>query len=84
MQSFTATQARQQIYKLVAQTESNHEPIQITGKHNNAVMLSQSDWDAIQETLYLMSVPGMADSIIEGMKADAKTCSTTLFEDDAE
>ena len=84
MQSYTATQARKDIYNIVLETERNHEPIQITGKQNNAVLLAESDWNAIQETLYLLSVPGMAESIIEGMDAAIDDCSEDLFDEDAQ
>ena len=80
MQTYTATQARKDIYNLVAQTELNHEPVQITGKQNNAILLSESDWNDIQETLYLMSVPGMSESIIKGMETPLDECDDTLFD----
>jgi len=63
------SQARANIYKLIDETAQTHEPILITGKRNNAVMISQEDWNAIAETLYLNSIPGMASSIQEAMKA---------------
>jgi antitoxin YefM len=82
MQTYTATQVRMNIYNLVAQTELNHEPLQITGKKNNAILIAESDWNAIQETLYLLSVPGMGESILEGMKTPLEDCSDTLFDDE--
>ena len=54
---------------------NNHEPIQITGKRNNAVLIAESDWKAIQETLYLNSIPGMAESLIEGAKTPLQDCA---------
>ncbi len=65
----TASQARANIYKLMDETAQTHQPIIITGKRNNVVMLSQEDWNAIAETLYLNSIPGMASSIKESMDA---------------
>lgn len=63
----TASQARSDIYNLIDETAQSHEPIIITGKRHNAVMVSQEDWRAIEETLYLTSIPNMAQSIIEAM-----------------
>jgi prevent-host-death family protein len=63
------SQARTNIYNLIDEIAQTHEPIIITGKRNNAVMLSQEDWNAIEETLYLNSIQGMASSIIEAMNA---------------
>jgi len=63
------SQARANIYKLIDETAQSHEPILITGKRNNAVMISQEDWNAIAETLYLNSIPEMATSITEAMNA---------------
>jgi len=67
MKTFSITEARKNIYKLVDHAADSHEPIQITGKRNNAVLVSEEDWRAIQETLYLASIPGMRKSILEGM-----------------
>ena len=76
MTTITATKARAQLYQLVDQ--SSHEPIQITGKRNNAVLVSEEDWRAIQETLHLLSIPGMRKSIIAGGEVPLKECSTKL------
>lgn len=65
----TASQARSDIYNLIDETAQSHEPIIITGKRHNAVMVSQEDWKAIEETLYLTSIPNMAQSIQEAMNA---------------
>ncbi|HEX9094379.1 MAG TPA: type II toxin-antitoxin system Phd/YefM family antitoxin [Coriobacteriia bacterium] len=67
MTTITATEARKLLYKLLDDVSDSHEPVQITGKRGNAVLVSQEDWDAVQETLYLVSVPGMRESILEGM-----------------
>ena len=63
------SQARANIYSLMDETSQTHEPILITGKRGNVVMLSQEDWNAIEETLYLNSIPGMTASIKEAMNA---------------
>ena len=65
----TVSQARTNIYKIMDETAQTHQPIMITGKRNNVVMLSEEDWNAIEETLYLNSIPGMATSIKEAMDA---------------
>jgi len=78
MTTLTASQARAQLYKLLDQTTSSHEPIQITGKRNNAILVSEEDWRAIQETLYLLSIPGMRESIRQGLKIPVKACASHL------
>lgn len=70
MAAISITTARNQLYKLVDSTAVSHEPIFITGKRNNAVLISAEDWQAIQETLYLLSVPGMRESLIECKETD--------------
>ncbi len=65
----TVSQARSNIYKIMDETAQTHQPIMITGKRNNVVMLSEEDWNAIEETLYLNAIPGMASSIKEAMEA---------------
>ena len=66
----SVSQVRKDIYNVMDETAQTHEPILITGKRNNVVMLSQEDWNAIEETLYLNSIPNMASSIQESMSAD--------------
>jgi len=68
MKTLTVTQARKEIYRLLDEASETHEPIQITGKRTNAVLISEDDWRSIQETLYLSSIPGMQESIIEGLQ----------------
>jgi len=65
----TVSQARTNIYKIMDEVAQTHQPIMITGKRNNVVMLSEEDWNAIEETLYLNSIPDMASSIKEAMEA---------------
>ena len=72
------SQARANIFKLVEETNNEHHPIIITGKNNDAVLLSLDDWNAIQETLYLMSIPNMKKSIIDGLNTPVEKCETEL------
>jgi len=67
MASISATEARKRLYALIDEVGDSHEPVQITGKRGNAVLLSESDWNAIQETLHLVSIPGMRESILDGL-----------------
>ena len=78
MLTLPATKARAKLYSLIDETASSHQPIQITGKRSNAVLVSQEDWAAIQETLYLLSIPGMRESIKQGFATSVDDCSTTL------
>ena len=78
MTTLTTTEARAQLYKLVEKAASSHQPIQITGKRGNAVLISEEDWRCIQETLYLLSIPGMRESIRQGLKTPIKKCATKL------
>lgn len=66
----SVSQVRKDIYNVMDETAQTHEPVLITGKRNNVVMLSQEDWNAIEETLFLNSIPNMASSIQESMNAD--------------
>lgn len=68
MKTITITEARNNIYALIDMLSIESEPIQITGKRGNAVLISEDDWRAIKETLYLTSIPGMRESIIKGMR----------------
>jgi antitoxin YefM len=77
MTTLTASEARARLYGLLDEAAEAHEPIQISGKRNNAVLVSESDWRAIQETLYLLSVPGMRESIRKGMKTSVRKCAST-------
>ena len=78
MTSISATEARKSLYKLVDDVSASHEPVQITGKRGNAVLVSEEDWRAVQETLFLLSVPGMRESILEGMVAPVDECTQEL------
>ncbi|MEJ5168210.1 MAG: type II toxin-antitoxin system Phd/YefM family antitoxin [Arcobacteraceae bacterium] len=74
----SASQVRADIYNIMDETAQTHEPVLITGKRNNVVMLSQEDWNAIEETLYLNSIPKMAVSIQEAMKASDEEFSESI------
>ncbi|OAB56861.1 antitoxin [Leptolyngbya valderiana BDU 20041] len=75
MSGITATEARSKLYRLIDETAESHQPIIITGKRNSAVLISEEDWSAIQETLFLLSVPGMRESIREGMETPVDECA---------
>ena len=68
MAILSASKARSQLYRLIDQANEAHQPIIISGKRSNAVLIGEEDWLSIQETLYLLSIPGMRESILEGMK----------------
>jgi prevent-host-death family protein len=78
MTILNATEARTKLYSLIDEATESHQPIIITGKRGNAVLLSESDWNAITETLHLVSIPGMRESIIEGMQEAPDSCSEEL------
>jgi antitoxin YefM len=78
MTTLSASEARAKLYKLLDEAASSHEPIQITGKRNSAVLISEEDWRSIQETLHLLSIPGMRDSILKGLKTPVEKCSKDL------
>lgn len=67
MSTLTASEARSNLYRIIDEAAATHEPVLITGKRNSAVLVSQEDWASIQETLHLLAVPGMRESIKEGM-----------------
>lgn len=75
MTSISATEARKRLYALIDEVGDSHEPVQITGKRGNAVLLSEADWNAIQETLHLVSIPGMRESLLEGLATPAEELS---------
>ena len=78
MTTLNVTEARANLYKLIDDTSVSHEPVVITGKRGNAVLLAEEDWNAINETLHLLSVPGMRESILEGMQESIDTAATEL------
>ena len=76
MTNLTATVARAQLYSLVDQAAESSEPIRISGPRNSAILVSEKDWKAIQESLYLLSIPGMRDSIRKGLQTSVGKCAT--------
>lgn len=78
MEILPITQAKTNLHKLVDQAADSHQPIMITGKRHNAVLISEQDWNSIQETLYLLSIPGMRESIIEGLNTSVSDCDSEL------
>ena len=78
MQTLTASEARANLYRLIDEAVESHQPIVISGKRNSAVLLSADDWSAIQETLYLLAVPGMRESIKAGMAEPLEESATEL------
>lgn len=78
MNTLNATQARSKLYSLIDETSTSHEPVMITGKRGNAVLISEEDWKAINETLHLLSIPNMRETIREGLKASLDDCAQEL------
>jgi antitoxin YefM len=78
MKTVSATKARENLYKLLDEVQKSGEPIQIIGKRANAVLLSEDDWRAISETLFMLSIPGMCESIREGLETPIDECHTEL------
>ncbi len=75
MTTLTATQARANLFRLLDQAALSHKPIQITGRRNNGVLISEEDFQAMQETLHLLAVPGMKESLLKAKKAPLKAYS---------
>jgi prevent-host-death family protein len=71
----SATEARAVLYTLLDEVAATHEPVLITGKRNNGVLLSEEDWRAINETLYLLNIPGLRESILAGRATPLDECS---------
>ena len=78
MPTLSATEARSKLYRLIDETTNSHQPIIITGKRGNAVLVSEEDWQSLQETLYLLSIPGMRESIREGLAASVDECEQDI------
>lgn len=78
MRTLTATQARSNLYGLLDEVALSSEPVQINGKRGNAVLISEDDWRALRETVYLLSIPGMRESIREGLEVPLEECSEEL------
>lgn len=78
MPTLSATEARSNLYRLIDQASSSHEPIVITGKRGNAVLISEDDWRSIQETIFLLNIPGMRESIREGLATPIEDCTAEI------
>jgi len=74
MPTLTATEARKRLYRIIDQVSLSHEPVVITGKRANAVLIAEDDWRAIQETLYLLNISGMRESIRNGLNTPIEKC----------
>ena len=75
MDTVNVTTARKNLYRLIEDLINSHEPLQITSKNGSAVLIAEEDWKSIQETLYLLSIPGMRESIKEGLATPIEECS---------
>lgn len=75
---YSATNARANLYKLIDEVSASHEPVHITGKRNNAVLIAQEDWNAIEETLFVMSVPNLAESLLDAKQTPLTACVRKL------
>jgi antitoxin YefM len=75
MDTVSATDARSDLYNLIDRVGADHEPVQITGKRGDAVLIGLEDFSAIEETLYLLNIKGMRESIVEGMETPVEECS---------
>lgn len=78
MATLNSTEARSNLYGLIAQVNESHEPVTITGKKGNAILISEDDWSVINETLTLLNIKGMRESIVEGMQIPLDECSKEL------
>jgi len=78
MTNLTVTEARRKLYTLLDEVALSHEPVQIAGKRNSAVLVSEEDWRAIKETLFLTSIPGMRESIRDGLNTPIGECDEEL------
>ena len=77
--AISVSQARANIFKLIDEINQNHTPVLITGKKNDAVLLSLDDWNAIQETLYLNAMPDVKQSIVEGLNTPLEECEEYVW-----
>jgi antitoxin YefM len=72
------SEARANLYQLIDEAAISHQPVLITGKRHNAILVSEEDWRSVQETLYLVSIPGMRDSILAGLHTPVAECAEEL------
>ena len=78
MNSITVRDARKTLCKLINETADSHKPILISGEKANAVLISEGDWNAVNETLHLFSIQGMRESIIEGLQTPLEDCDESI------
>lgn len=78
MAKITASEARARLFRLIDEAAASHRPVMISGKRNNAVLIAEDDWRAIQETLFLLSVPGMRESVRQGLEEPVEECVEEL------
>ena len=78
MDTVKATEARAKLYGVIDQVEESHKPVLITGKRSNAVLIAEDDWKSVQETLYLLSLPGMRESLIQGVSTPTSKLKKSL------
>ena len=78
MRTIPITQARQNLYNILDETITNSEPIEILGKRGNGILISKQDWNSIQETLFLLSIPGMRESLIKGRNTPIEDCTEDI------
>ncbi len=78
MNTISATEARSKIFRLMDEVVEEHKPLKITGRRSNVVLISEEDWNAIQETLYLISIPDMRESIVKGINTPLEDCAPEL------
>ncbi len=78
MTTISTTQARSNLYQLVDEVNNSHEPVIISGRKAQAVLVGEGDWRAIQETMHLLSVPGMRESIRDGLATRVDQCDEEL------
>jgi len=76
--SLSASKVKERLDSILDEVQNTYEPMIITGEKNSAVLISQEVWRSIEETLYLSSIPGMKDSIIDGMNEKIENCTTAL------
>jgi len=78
MTTLTETKASKKLKEILSEITDSHYPVKIKGKNGTAVLVSESDWNSIEETLYLLSIPGMRESIIEGINTPIEKCTKKL------
>ncbi|HEY5483736.1 MAG TPA: type II toxin-antitoxin system Phd/YefM family antitoxin [Propionibacteriaceae bacterium] len=78
MNTITATEARKNLSRLIGEVSKSHDPVQITGRRGNAVLVGENDWRAVQETLHLASIPDVREAIVEGLSVPIAECKNEL------